>query len=228
VDCPLFREPEKPIINTEMLVPPYGNGRSLELEIGPNIKPLPDFDPLPDSMEGPVLLKVGDHISTDEIMPAGSKILPFRSNIPEISKFSFIRIDETFYDRAIAYREKGYFILGGDNYGQGSSREHAVIGPRYLGLRVVIAKSFARIHKQNLINFGILPLTFANNADYDDIEQSDMLVFENLRQGVSREKTLNVTNTTRKETYTVIHSLNDRQIDMVLSGGLINVIRRKG
>lgn len=227
MDYPLFREPEKPIINTAMLIPPHRNGRPPELEIGPNIKPLPKFDPLPGSLEGPVLLKVGDNISTDEIMPAGSRILPFRSNIPEISKFSFIRIDETFYDRAVQYREKGYFILGGENYGQGSSREHAVIGPRYLGLRAVIAKSFARIHRQNLINFGILPLTFANKGDYDSIEQNDTLKIENLRQGVSKNKTLTVTNRTRKETYTVIHSLNDRQIDMVLNGGLINVIRGK-
>jgi aconitate hydratase len=210
-----------------MLVPPSRNGGSAQLEIGPNIKPLPEFDPLPESLEGPVLLKVGDNISTDEIMPAGSRILPFRSNIPEISKFSFTRIDETFYNRALEYREKGYFILGGDNYGQGSSREHAVIGPRYLGLRVVLVRSFARIHRQNLINFGVLPLTFANKGDYDSIKQNDMLKIENLRHCVSNDNTLTIANKTRKETYTVFHSLNDRQIDIVLDGGLINVIRRK-
>jgi aconitate hydratase len=156
MDYPCFKEPDKIIINHEMLVEPAKEGETVVIEKGPNIKPLPLLPPLPERLEGPVLLKVGDDISTDEIMPAGTKVLPFRSNIPEISKFAFSQIDETYYGRAMKFQENGSFIVAGNNYGQGSSREHAALGPRYLGLKAVLAKGFARIHWQNLCNLDTL------------------------------------------------------------------------
>jgi len=222
---PKFVEPEKIRINTEMLIPPSGNGEKLELEKGPNIKPLPPFDPLPESLRGPVLLKMGDDISTDEIMPAGARVLPFRSNIPEISKFTFSRIDETYHDRAVNHGRRDSFVIGGANYGQGSSREHAVLGPRYLGLRAVVAKAFARIHWQNLINFGILPLTFEDADDWDRIAQDDTLAIQNVRQAIQTGSRLTVVNETNNEEYKVIHMMSERQLQMVLEGSLINVVR---
>src|SRR5207247_4369027 len=141
-----------------------------------NISSLPDFDPLPDELELEVLLKVGDDVSTDEIMPAGQRVLPYRSNIPKISEFAFDAIDDSYHDRAEGTKESGgHAVVGGDNYGQGSSREHAAVAPRYLGLRLVIAKSFARIHWENLANFGILPLEFADATGYDKIDQGDKI-----------------------------------------------------
>ena len=155
------------------------------------------------------------------------RFLPFRSNIPEISRFTFSRIDESFYDRAVVFGKKDFFVVGGDNYGQGSSREHAVLGPRYLGLRVVIAKSFARIHWQNLINFGMLPLTFKTPEDWEDIDQEDLLNIDDIRNIIQKEKTLTVINETKKRDYGVAHELSRRQVEMVLQGSLITVIRKK-
>jgi len=175
IKYPLFKEPNNLTVHNEMLIQSAPVGEDVEIVKGPNIKPLPELSVLPERLEGPVLLKLGDNISTDDIMPAGTKVLPFRSNIPEISKFTFNAIDETYYDRSLKYQKSGSFIIGGLNYGQGSSREHAALGPRYLGLRAVIAKSFARIHWQNLCNFGILPLTFSNPDDYEKIKQGDVL-----------------------------------------------------
>jgi aconitate hydratase len=152
-------------------------------------------------VEGPVLLKLGDDISTDEIMPAGEQVLPYRSNIPEISKFVFARVDETFYDRAMQHLLSGCLVIGGRNYGQGSSREHAAIAPKYLGLKAVIAKSFARIHRQNLINFGILPLTFANPNDWERIDRDDVLVLPDIR-AASNKETRYRSSTRRKEKHT--------------------------
>ena len=226
---PVFKEPRSIRINTAMLVSPTvpQERARIELEKGPNIQPLPYFSPLPESVSGPVLLKVGDNVSTDEIMPAGNRILPYRSNIPEISKFAFSRIDESFYDRALVHQKNDFFVVGGDNYGQGSSREHAVLGPRYLGLRVVIAKSFARIHWQNLINFGSLPLTFQTPDDWKDIEQGDVLFISDIRSRIQKEKKLTAVNGTRQRQYVVEHALSGRQVEMVLQGSLITVIRRK-
>ncbi len=223
---PLFKEPDKIILNTEMLVKPLEDGKDVTLVKGPNIAALPNFDPLPNTVEIPVILKVGDNISTDEIMPAGAKVLPFRSNIPEISKFVFSQVEKDFYDRAIKYKENGFFIVSGENYGQGSSREHAAIAPRFLGLKVVIAKSFARIHWQNLINFGILPLTFANKNDFESIEQGDMLSISKLNI-LHDKKRFEVMNKTKNLSFEVEHSMTKRQTEVVLSGGLINVIRKK-
>jgi aconitate hydratase len=227
MDYPAFEEPDAIIVNTQMLLAPPGPSESVELEKGPNIKPLPPFEPLPDRVTGPVLLKVGDNISTDEIMPAGARILPYRSNIPEISKYAFSRVDETFYERAMPYQEKGFFVVGGDNYGQGSSREHAAIAPRYLGLKVVVARSFARIHWQNLINFGMLPLTFADPGDYGTIEPEDVLEIVDLHGRLRSGRSIEITNTTKNKTLDTTHSLSPRQIDMVLAGSLIDVVRKR-
>ncbi|MGA8180182.1 MAG: aconitate hydratase [Desulfobacterales bacterium] len=225
---PRYEEPREIQINAKMLIAPPDSGKDIKLEKGPNIKPLPLFDPLPDIISSKVLLKVGDNISTDEIMPAGAKILPYRSNIPEISKFAFSQIDEHFYDRAIKHQKKGFIVVGGTNYGQGSSREHAALAPRYLGLKIVIVKSFARIHWQNLSNFGILPLTFIDPADYDKIDQEDELETAGIRKVLSqRDHRIRITNKTKDETYETKHTLSTRQIEMILEGSLINVVRKK-
>ena len=224
---PKFVEPRTIRINTEMLIPPLpaAEQAAIKLEKGPNIKELPKFDPMPETLTGEVLLKMGDNVSTDEIMPAGNRILPFRSNIPEISKFTFSRIDERFYDRAVQYGQKDFFVVGGENYGQGSSREHAVLGPRYLGLRAVIAKTFARIHWQNLINFGILPLTFLHAEDWLKIDQNDELVINDIRNAVQTGREMDLHNKTKKRAIRVLHSLTDRQVEMILEGSLITVVR---
>lgn len=227
MDYPRFLEPKKIRINTEMLIAPSGKPEPVELEKGPNIKPLPEFERLPETLEGPVMIKVGDDISTDEIMPAGAKVLPNRSNIQEISKFVFSRVDESFYNRAMAHRQQAFFVLGAANYGQGSSREHAAIAPRYLGLRAVIAQSFARIHWQNLINFGILPLTLNDSSDRDFIDLNDVLVISGARQAIQNGKEVNVFNKTKNRRITTTHALTARQIQMILEGSLINVIRKK-
>ncbi|MBI5577752.1 MAG: aconitate hydratase [Deltaproteobacteria bacterium] len=224
---PRFLEPEKIRINTRMLLPPADPGIPVELEKGPNIKPLPIFEPLPDRISGPVLLKVGDGISTDEIMPAGSRVLPYRSNIPEISRFVFAPVDESFHERAIAHQRQAFYLVGGNNYGQGSSREHAALAPRYLGLQAVVAKSFARIHRQNLVNFGILPLTFVDPDDYGRIHQGDVLAIEHTTEALRKGNTINVRNATRNIVFATEHGLSARQVAAVLEGGLINMARRR-
>ena len=223
---PRFKEPETNRINIEMLVPPMSEGTPYELEKGPNIKPLPTLEPLPDQLEGPVLLKMVDDISTDAIMPAGAKALPFRSNIQELSKFAFSQIDETYYERAMACQRQGSFVVGGANYGQGSSREHATLGPRYLGLKAVIAKSFARIHLQNLSNFGILPLTFVDPEDWEKIGQGDVLSIPDVRNAIRKANRVSVINLIKNETYETEHPLTLRQVQMVLAGSLINLVRQ--
>ncbi len=172
---PEIKMPEKFYINDNMILSPLSpeEARKVEVIRGPNIRPLPSFEPIQDALSGKVLLKVEDNITTDHIMPAGAKILPLRSNIPEISKHVFEAVDSSFYDKA--KQNNGGFIIGGENYGQGSSREHAALAPKYLGIKAVIAKSFARIHLANLINFGIVPLTFVNPSDYDTMEEMDEL-----------------------------------------------------
>ncbi|HSM74104.1 MAG TPA: aconitate hydratase [Desulfobacterales bacterium] len=223
---PRFSQPAGLKINTALLLPPEANDGGIELEKGPNIKSMPTFAALPDHLEGPVLLKVGDNISTDEIMPAGARVLPLRSNIPEISRFVFSRIDASYHKRALACRDRGSFVVGGNNYGQGSSREHAALAPRYLGLRAVLAKSYARIHAQNLVNYGILPLIFDDPADFEDIRQDDMLRMDNLRTVFLSGRWLEVRNLTRRRTYRLTHRLSARQLKMVMAGGLINAIRQ--
>lgn len=220
---PKFEEPNK-IEIVECLTAPVKDGYKHDLIMGPNIKPLPKFDPLSDHIEGPVLLKTGDNISTDEILPAGTKVLPFRSNIPEISKFTYYQVDETYYDRAMKHQKTGSFIVGGDNYGQGSSREHAAIAPRYLGVKAVIAKSYARIHRKNLINFGILPLVFENKADYDNIDQEDVLELKDVKKAVESQNSIEVFNKTKNTSFKAKMDLTERQKESVIQGSLINII----
>lgn len=224
---PRVRAPGDVSINVDQLVPPVGPGEDVELEKGPNVVSLPEFLPLPDRFVGPVLLKVGDNISTDEIMPAGSRVLPYRSNIPEIAKFVFEPVDERFYERSAAHRETGFFVVAGANYGQGSSREHAALAPRYLGLRAVLAKSYARIHRQNLANFGILPLTFADPNDYERIDRDDELVLDDLIAMIRSSTAVTILNTKKDETYEAVHDLTGREIEMVLEGSLISIVKRR-
>lgn len=224
---PGFKDPGTLRINKAMLIAPDPSGGGIDIEKGPNIKPLPESAPLPNNLDIPVLLKMGDNISTDEIMPAGAQILAFRSNIPEISKFSFSRVDGTFYERALPLKDKGFLVIGGDNYGQGSSREHAALGPRYLGLQAVIAKSFARIHWQNLVNFGMLPMTFADPSDWNLIDQGDVLCLTGLRDQIVSQTELTIENKTKNKTITVLHTLSPRQVEMILAGGKISYIKEK-
>ena len=216
--------PDKFIVNDNMIIPPlpYEEAKKVKVIRGPNIKPLPEFPPMPEKLEGDVLIKVEDNITTDHIMPAGAKILPLRSNIPEISKYVFSRVDEKFYERAI--EKNGGFIIGGENYGQGSSREHAAIAPKHLGIKAVIAKSFARIHSENLINFGIVPLVFSDIKDYDRIEQGDKLEIDvsNLEKGEATLKDI-----TKGFSIKLTHNLSKMDIAILREGGKLPYIKRK-
>jgi aconitate hydratase len=224
------REPDDIIINEEMLLEPASEEEAadMELEKGPNITKVPSFDQAPEEFDCEVLLKMGDDISTDEILRAGAEVLPFRSNIEEISKFTLDVVDDTYHDRALSARAYGgHSLVAGTNYGQGSSREHAALAPRYLGLRFAIAKSYARIHWQNLANFGVLPLEFKSEADYESIDQGDDLKIENMREQIQQGSDVEVTNVTQDESFTAEHTLSDRQVEMILEGGLINIMKKK-
>ena len=228
---PKVKIPKKRILNKDMLVPPLPEQEAARVELvkGPNIQALPPMDRLPDRLEMPILLKVGDNISTDEIMPAGARVLPYRSNIPKISEFVFENIDPTYDRRALERTPPGsHAIIAGDNYGQGSSREHAAIAPRYLGLRMVLAKSFARIHRMNLVNFGILPVIFSDPTLYNSLELNDVVVLENAREqlaGSVNDRTLVLQVPKKKLKFTVTHNLFPRMIEVVLAGGLTNWTR---
>lgn len=229
---PKFEPPELHIINEDMLLAPSENNEEYELKKGPNIKSLPEIEPLKDECEVPVLLKMGDNISTDEILKAGADVLPFRSNLPEISKFTFTVIDDSFYDRAMESKEKynGHVVVAADNYAQGSSREHAALAPKYLGQVAVLAKSYARIAWQNLVNFGILPLEFENEDDIEKIEQGDTVKLTNLREDVENRNTIEVTvekGNGDTETLNANHSMSDRQIEVMLRGGIINEFKER-
>ncbi|WP_406674886.1 aconitate hydratase [Nonomuraea sp. N2-4H] len=229
IGYPDLELPAESSVNTAMLEPPPpAQDSRAELVKGANISSLPDLPPLPGRVEAPVVLKVGDDVSTDEILPAGARVLPYRSNIPKLAEFTFAQIDETYAGRAHASRDSGHIVVGGANYGQGSSREHAVIAPRHLGLRVVLAVSFARIHWQNLANFGVLALEFADPHDYDRIQQGDTLVLDDLRRAIGADGgEITVRNATRDQHYTARHRLSERQIAMVLAGGLIPWLRER-
>ena len=202
---------------------PAGDAKQTELVKAPSIGTLPDFDPLPADLRAQVAIKVGDNISTDEILPAGARVLPFRSDIARLAEFTFSQVDEGYVSRA---REAGpHVIVAGDNYGQGSSREHAVIAPRSLGLRLVIAKSYARIHWQNLANFGVLAVEFTDPADYDHIEAGDELSIDGLTGALGSAAELTVSNRTKNADFTVRHRLSPRQVAMVLAGGQIALVR---
>ncbi|MBR6107068.1 MAG: aconitate hydratase [Oscillospiraceae bacterium] len=225
-DMPEFKLPEVFTINDNMVTLPAEEKDmdSVEIKLGPNIKPYPETHPLLETIDAPVSLKVGDNITTDHIMPAGAKILPLRSNIPKISEHCFAVCDEEFPKRA---KELGRsIIVGGANYGQGSSREHAALAPLYLGVKAVLVKSFARIHRANLINAGILPLTFVNEADYDKIAQGDQLVLADVRKAVEAGKTeLTVINKTSGAEIPVLCELTGRTKDIMLAGGLLDYTR---
>jgi len=226
---PKYAEPEDYIINKEMLHAPEPNGQEhKELVKGPNISTMPDFDELGD-FEVPVLLKMDENISTDSILKAGAEVLPYRSNIPEISKFTFTVIDENFYDRSVEANEKhgGHVVVAGENYAQGSSREHAAIAPRYLGQKAVLATSYARIGWQNLVNFGILPLEFENPDDLNEIDQGDILKVENVRDQVKETNQVIVYNQTKKRKIKTTLSLSDRQLEAILDGGIINNFKKR-
>jgi aconitate hydratase len=230
VSYPRVREPEDILVDTDNLVPPPSAEESAKVEIrkGPNIASLPDFEMLPEELELPVLLKMGDDISTDEILRAGAEVLPFRSNIPEIAKFAFDVVDESYHDRAMEVREAGgHAVVGGVNYGQGSSREHAVIAPRYVGLRVTLVKEYARIHWQNLANFGVVPLQFADPADWERIEQGHVLRLTGLRDALAEGDTVEVENTTTGDTIVAKHSLSPMQVDRILTGGVVRQMKKK-
>ncbi|MBN1350069.1 aconitate hydratase [candidate division KSB1 bacterium] len=217
---PAVDVPKEFLIDDSMVLPPSYEPDSVKVIRGPNIKPLPLNKPLPDSLEGQILLKVEDNITTDHIMPAGAKILPLRSNIPAISEHVFEVVDASFAQRAKA--SSGGFIVGGENYGQGSSREHAALAPMYLGIKFVLTKSFARIHQANLINFGIIPLSFEKPEDYSRLEQGDRLKIENVRQAIKSNQPLVIQNLTQKTSIKAIYSLSERQREIILQGGLLN------
>ena len=223
-DPPPVELPKRFIINDDMLIPPPKDGSRVEIIRGPNIKPVPTKDPLPDILEGELLLKVEDNITTDHIMPAGAKILPLRSNIPAISEHVFVRVDETFPARARA--AGGGFVVGGANYGQGSSREHAALAPMYLGVKAVVVKNFARIHYANLINFGILPLEFADPSDYERLSQGDKLRISGLDKGLERGE-VELEDLTNGEEFKVIARLSPRQVKIIKAGGLLPFTRGK-
>ena len=209
-------------IDDSLILEPSTNPASVEIKRGPNIQPLPINEGISDRVDASVILKLEDDITTDHIMPAGAKILPLRSNVPAISNHVFEVVDPTFPERAKAAGTG--VIVGGDNYGQGSSREHAALAPMYLGIRVVLVKSFARIHLANLINFGILPLTFENVSDYDSIDQDDKL--EVSLEGIETGK-ISVSNKTKGDSFTAEHSLSPREIEIVTAGGALSFVKKR-
>ena len=222
--APEIPYPEKFKFKSEWFTLPSSDPDSVEIIRGPNIKPLPDFEPLPDDLEATVLIKVDDNISTDIIMPAGSRVLPYRSNIPAISDFVFEMIDPEFSNRAKEH-DAGV-VIGGDNYGQGSSREHAALAPRYLGVRVKIVKSFARIHKANLINFGILPLVFADPADYESISRGDKISISGIKTAIANGDTEIPVSVDGKEIMTRL-DVSERERELLLAGGILNVAKKQ-
>lgn len=205
------------ILDDSIIYPTY----SLDIVRGPNIKPIPNNEPLNKKINKRVCIKVGDNITTDHIMPAGAKVLPYRSNIDRISDFVFYQIDPDFKKRCLDY--KGGFIIGGANYGQGSSREHAALAPMYLGIKAVIVKSFARIHKKNLINFGIIPFTFLNEKDYDSINLGDELSLE-----IENYNEVTILNKTNNKSFKAISDLSNEDIAIIEAGGILNYIKNKG
>lgn len=228
MEYPVVESPSEPVVHGEMLSPPLpaAEARKVEIVKGPNIGDFPELDALPDRLELPVLLVVGDDISTDEILPAGAEVLPYRSNIPKIAEFAFGALDEAYPDKAREVRQSsgdGHAVLGGRNYGQGSSREHAALAPRHLGLRAVVARSFARIHLANLVNFGVLPLTFDAETRPDSFETGSTLLLEGLHQHLRPGQPLTARIGDRP--LQLEHDLSERQLEILRAGGLINWMR---
>ncbi|MBU0532023.1 aconitate hydratase [Candidatus Micrarchaeota archaeon] len=213
------------VVDDTMIIEPPSDGSGVEIIRGPNIAPLPELKAVEDEIEKEVLLKTGDNVTTDHIMPAGAKILPLRSNIPAISEYVYVNVDPDFPKRA---KEKnGGFIIGGENYGQGSSREHAAIAPLYLGVKAVLVKSFARIHKANLVNWGIVPLEFEDAASYDKIDQGDVLTITNLREGIKNGK-VKISNKSKGTEFNAVCDLGDKSKDILLAGGSIMYAKSTG
>ena len=229
ISYPRYRAPERETGNPRMITPPPPFGRRYLLEKGPNIKAMPELPPLSGSFRVPVLLKMRDDISTDEILRAGAEALPFRSNIPEISKWSFYMLEPRFHAKALEAKAShgGHVVIAGENYAQGSSREHAAIAPRYLGQQAVLAKSYARLGWQNLINFGILPLEFESKEDYDSLDAGDILSCKGLRELLGQGHALTVRNESKKQDIAVRHNLSPRQVQVILAGGVIGYFRMK-
>ena len=223
-DQPRVTMPKKFKIDDRNIVKPSKKPDTVEIERGPNIAPLPTRGPLEDTIKTKLLLHLEDNITTDHIMPAGAKILPLRSNIPAISEYVFFYVDQDFSRKA--KEAKASAVVGGENYGQGSSREHAALAPMYLGVKFVIAKSFARIHKTNLVNFGILPLTFKNAADYDRLKAGDELVITDIIKKLDKREDLTVENKTQGASFEVSYDLSDRQIELLKAGGLLNYTKK--
>lgn len=224
VELPDIEMPKDFLINDNAVVPPAPEGERVEVIKGPNIKPFPLAKPLADTVEGKALIVVEDNITTDHIMPSNAKLLPYRSNIPYLADYCLAPCDPEFPQRA--KDNHGGFIIGGQNYGQGSSREHAALAPVYLGIKGVITKSFARIHKNNLINNGILPMVFENEADYDKISLGDDLMIDNAREQVNTGRIV-LKNKTKNEEYPLLIEVSERQKEMLQAGGLINLMRSK-
>ena len=222
---PTLEEPVEYVVNDSCIIPPLEDGTEVEIVRGPNIKPLPKFDPLPDDLELDVILKVGDNITTDHIMPAGSKILPLRSNCPAISEYCFSLVDPVFATRA---KEGGpWMIVGGENYGQGSSREHAALAPRYLGVRAKLVKSFARIHKANLINFGILPLVLEDPGDYEQLRQGQTLLIRGIKKALEQGDEVVDIRLGGGATIKARMELSSRDRAILTKGGLLNWVKEK-
>jgi aconitate hydratase len=224
-DPPKVEEPDRYDLYLKGFLPPAEDPDAVEIYTGPNIVPPPPAQPVPDRVEGEVLLRLGDNVSTDEILPGGNDVLPLRSNIPAISEHTFAYVDPSFPQRA---RERGGgLIVAGENYGQGSSREHAAICPMYLGIKVVLAKSYARIHESNLVNFGIPPLVFVDPADYGSIEQGDRLEAAGVREALEEGRPILARNLSKGREYRLTHALSPRQVEMLLAGGLTRYLQRK-
>ena len=217
--------PKEFLIDDSMIIKPAENGKDVEVVRGPNIKPFPVNKPLGDNLEGKVLIKVGDNITTDHIMPSNSKLLPFRSNIPYLSEYCFNTVDEEFPKRA--KENNGGIIVAGNNYGQGSSREHAALAPLYLGVKAVIAKSFARIHKANLINNGIIPMEFEAEVDYDKVGLLDELVIADVQSALVNGKAI-IKNVTNGSFFSAYINLTEKEIDVIKAGGRLNYVKIKG
>lgn len=222
-----YVRPEREIINSDLLLKPMEDGSAVLLEKGPNIRSLPKFEELKKRYEVPVALKMGDDISTDEILKAGVKVLAYRSNIPELSKWAYAVLDETFYERAAKAKGEfgGHVVVAGENYAQGSSREHAAIAPRYLGQAAVIARSYARLGWQNLVNFGIIPFEFVEKEDYHSIDQDDLILLENVVENLVQGKPQFAFNKTKNRSFLLKHSLSSRQVNIVVKGGVINYFK---
>jgi aconitate hydratase len=224
-EFPRVTLPESFAVDDSMILPPPAtDGDAVEILRGPNIQPVPTRGPLEDELTARVLLKVGDNITTDHIMPAGAKVLPLRSNIPAISEYVFSALDPDFAQRAREWG--GGFVVGGENYGQGSSREHAALAPMYLGVRAVLARSFARIHQANLVNFGVLPLQIAE-TDYAGLEQGDTLSVAGVREAVAGLTAITVKNETQGYEFMATPQLSPRQVEVILAGGVLNYVKEQ-